>query len=147
MPDLFPSFDVPSNIENESATDSVNFKPSIDFDFNTGDFTRTAGQLKEADGYDAWVQWCIKIVATPRYDCLAYSNQIGIEIPVTLDSIEQGEAETQLKATITDALLADPSGRTQLVDGFTFTWNENSVKMTCRVTASDGATATISATY
>lgn len=147
MPDLFPTFDVPANIENESGTDTADFNPSIDFDFDAGDFTRTSGQFKEADGFDAWVQWCVKVVKTTRYDCLAYSDQLGVEIPDGFDSMEYSDAETQISDTITDALMADPAGRTHSVDEFSFTWGEDNVIMTCTVTAADEATATVSATY
>jgi Protein of unknown function (DUF2634). len=147
MPDLFPTFDVPSNIENENGTESADFNSGIDFDFEKGDFTTAAGRLQETDGYNVWVQWCIKMISTQRYNCMAYSDQMGVEIPSDICSMESSDAEAQIISTITDALLADPAGRTQSVDSFSFSWGEDNVQVTCAVTAADGATAVLSAAY
>ena len=42
--------------------------PASFFDFDTGDFvTLHDGKLKEASGFEAWVQWCYKTIMTQRY--------------------------------------------------------------------------------
>lgn len=147
MPDLFPAFAVPTGIEDENGAEAAIFNSSIDFDFEKGDFTKSAGRLKVSDGYNAWVQWCIKMISTQRYDCIAYNDQLGVEIPADICSMESSDAESQISSTIADTLLADPAGRTQTVDSFSFSWGEDTVLVTCMVTAADGATATVSASY
>ena len=147
MPDLFPSFNVPDYIESGSAQSSQNFPKSVLFDFDSGDFVRDgAGRLIESSGYDAWVQWCIKAIATQRYDCMAYSSDYGVETDGILSSSisDKDAAEAQIASTITDALLADQNNRTKAVGYFDFYWSEDSVTVKCVATATDGATANIS---
>ena len=43
--------------ENTEEEEDAGYKPSIFFDFDTGDFvTLHVGKLKEASGFEAWVQ-------------------------------------------------------------------------------------------
>ena len=144
MPDLFPSFSVPDYIESESEQQNQIFPKSVSFDFKIGDFIRDgANRMVASSGYDAWVQWCIKIIRTQRYSCIAYSSDQGVETDAALSSSQNKEAaEAQITSTVTDALMED--SRTKSVGYFDFEWGEDSVNMKCTVTASDGATANIS---
>ena len=61
--------------ENTEEDEDAGYKPSIFFDFDTGDFvTLHDGKLKEASGFEAWVQWCYKTIMTQRYAHEGYSK-------------------------------------------------------------------------
>lgn len=146
MVNLFPSFEVPDYIESESVQQNQTFPGSVAFDFKTGDFVRDgAGRPVASSGYDTWVQWCLKVIKTQRFSCLAYSSDIGVETDSALaSSADKESAEAQITSTITDALMADSLGRTKAVGYFEFSWGSDSVNMSCVVSAVDGATANIS---
>lgn len=91
-----------------------------------GDFVRNgANQLLECDGREAYRVWCVKVVNTERYTCLAYSDSIGTEMESAIKEKSSGAVESAIERTITEALLVNP--RTEYVRGFVFTWNGDSV--------------------
>lgn len=145
MANLLPSFDVPQNISIQNSTQPAYlYNPSAYFDFETGDFVRDgAHKIKIADGYDAWVQWCLKTVYTQRYSCLAYSPEIGIETD-GIESSDHKTAESTLERTITEAILADPMRRTQYAKDFLFEWDGEAVRVSFSVYGSNGAVAALS---
>ena len=74
--------------ENTEEDEDAGYKPSIFFDFDTGDFvTLHDGKLKEASGFEAWVQWCYKTIMTQRYAHEGYSTDIGLTMKVPCKQI------------------------------------------------------------
>lgn len=119
MPDLFPTFDIPDDVED--LEQPVEYKRSYYFDFEAGDFVVAAGKVETTDGYHAWVQRCVKAVLTERYRYLAYTDDYGSEIEEMRSAASRDQAEDLAEETITDALLADPA--TGSVSDFAFEWN------------------------
>lgn len=126
---LYPTFDVPAVVEQVQEPYNKT-KQSLYFDFNKGDFAiDRSGRLQTATPYETWIQWCLKTVYTQRWSCLAYSDQIGVELEEALETTGRGAQESYIKRTITEALLADPYGRTKRVYGFSFHWGADSVEV------------------
>ena len=90
--------------ENTEEEEDAGYKPSIFFDFDTGDFvTLHDGKLKEASGFEAWVQWCYKTIMTQRYAHEGYSTDIGIDYESALQADSREEAESILQREIEEA--------------------------------------------
>ena len=125
MPDLYPVFEVPV-LESAEIFEEQNYKPSVRFDFVTGDFLRDgAGRMIIADGKDAWIQWCIKTVHTERLACMAYSSDIGTEMEDALRHSDVAAVESAVERTITEALMTNP--RTEYLRGFVFAWSADAL--------------------
>lgn len=129
-----------SEEENEDEDEEgAGYKPSIFFDFETGDFVRTHdGKLKEASGYEAWKQWCIKTCMTQRYACEAYSDDIAIDFEEALKAETRAETESILRREIEEALMADPSERTLYVGTIDFNWQADSCLVDVKIQGIDG---------
>jgi len=124
MPNLYPTFELPTIVEQEQSQLAPEYPKSYLFDFEKGDFVRDGtGRIVVCDGHTAWVQWCIKAVMTERFSCLAYSGNYGVEIDGALKQPTRAAVETEVERTITEALLADP--RTYAVRDFSFEWRGN----------------------
>ena len=122
MPDLYPTFEPPTIVEQEHPQLTPEYPKSYLFDFEKGDFVIDgAGRIVIADGHTAWAQWCIKAVLTERFACLAYSRNYGAEVEQALKQPDRALVEMEIKRTITEALLVDP--RTELVKDFSFKWH------------------------
>lgn len=118
---LFPTVEVPELIQ-ESEQYDEKYKPSVAWDLEAGDFVRNgANQLMECDGRDAYRVWCVKVVNTERWACLAYPDSIGTEMESALKEKTNAAVESAAERTITEALLVNP--RTEYVREFEFTWN------------------------
>ena len=127
---LFPTVEVPDFIE-ESEMYDEKYKPSVAWDFEKGDFVRNgANQLVECGGKDTYRVWCVKVVQTERFTCLAYSDYIGTEMESALKEKSNGAVESAIERTITEALLVNP--RTEYVRGFSFSWKGDEIY--CRFT-------------
>ena len=126
-------------IDDGQDEEAIGYKKSIYFDENLGDFKRDGTKkLVEADGVDAWIQWCMKVLKTKRYVCQAYSDDIGIDIESVFQAESRKEAESILENEITEALEADPYQRTDMVKSVTFQWkNADSLEVTCNVLGID----------
>lgn len=121
MPNLYPTFEPPTIVEQEQPQLAPEYPESYLFDFEKGDFVRdTAGHIVIADGHRAWVQWCVKTVLTERFACLAYSWNYGVEAEQAIKQPDRPLVEMEIERTITEALMADP--RTELVRDFSFKW-------------------------
>lgn len=121
MPNLYPVFEMPELVEQQQTQPEPEYPESYLFDFEKGDFVRdAAGRIAIADGYRAWVQWCVKTVLTERFACLAYSWNYGVEIKQAIKQLDRALVEMEIERTITEALMADP--RTELVRDFVFRW-------------------------
>jgi len=122
MPNLYPTFEPPTIVEQEQLQLAPEYPKSYLFDFEKGDFVLDgAGRIAIADGHTAWVQWCVKTVLTERFAYLAYSWNYGVEIDEALKQPTRALVEMEIERTITEALLADP--RTKLVTDFSFKWH------------------------
>lgn len=123
---LFPTFDMPEIVSGETTDTIVKYGRSWNFDFDAGEFVTDGGnRVQEADGYNAWVQWCIKTCLTERFSFLAYSSAIGVESEEARQQPSRKATESVLERSISEALLADP--RTESVRGFSFSWAGDSV--------------------
>ena len=111
------------------------YRKSISFDDSVRDFKQDGTKkLIEADGVEAWIQWCMKILQTKRYICQAYSDDIGLDIEQIFQAEDRKEIENLLKKEIVDALEADPYHRMEVVQSVEFLWvNDVEVEVLCRV--------------
>ena len=122
MPNLYPTFEPPTIVEQEQPQLAPEYPKSYLFDFEKGDFVLDgAGRIVIADGYTAWVQWCVKTVLTERFAYLAYSWNYGVEVEQAIKQPDRALVEMEIERTITEALMADP--RTELVRDFSFKWH------------------------
>jgi len=113
---LFPVFDMPDILEEEE--DEEKYQPSVYFDFELGDFVLDgAHRMVKADGREAYIQWCLKMVETERDSYLAYSQEIGTEFE-EIRNDDQESFKAEVEQTITDALMVHPA--TEYVRDFEF---------------------------
>ena len=150
MADLFPVFDVPADIEGED-TEMEGYEgeyaPAPLWDFAAGDFVMDgAHRSVYGSGYDAWVLWCTKTIMTQRWAHLAYSSSHGVEAEEAFAKADREAVESAFEASITEALLADPLERTVDVRDFEFSWEADSLTISCVAVGTDGNTADIEAT-
>ncbi|MGM9539527.1 DUF2634 domain-containing protein, partial [Anaerovibrio sp.] len=62
---IYPTFRLPPLTAPSLGAKQKRYKSSLMFDFETGDFVRDgAKRLLTCDGHEAWVQWCLKQLAT-----------------------------------------------------------------------------------
>lgn len=110
--------------ETDRADGSVTgYLNGIAFDEETGDFKRDGkNKILDSDGVESWKSWCINCLQTERYKHLAYSTDFGIEIEKAMKANTRAEAENILTREITEALLADPYGRTAYIEELEFDW-------------------------
>lgn len=122
---LFPVFDMP-DISTPSPAEEQKYKPSVYFDYEIGDFKRSgANKILEADGREAYRQWCIKTVLTERLDRMSYSSDIGAELDDALKQGDRAAVESALERTITEALMVNK--RTEYVRTFDFEWKNGAL--------------------
>lgn len=127
--------------ENTEEEEDAGYKPSIFFDFDIGDFVvNNDGNLKEASGFEAWMQWCQKTIMTQRYAHEGYSTDIGIDYESALQADSREEAESILQREMEEALMADPAGRTLYVGTINFDWGADACEVTVQVQGIDGDT-------
>lgn len=125
MPNLFPE-DHGTHVltEDELSSDTpIGYKNGIAFDEQLGDFVRDGrNKLLDSTGIESWQSWCYNCLNTQRYKHLAYSSDFGIEIDKAFQATTRAEAESILTREITEALLADPYGRTAYISDLEFKW-------------------------
>lgn len=125
MPNLLPE-----GYENDVITEEtvaaekpVGYRNGIAFDYGSGDFLRDGmNKLLDSTGIESWKSWCINCLQTERYKHLAYSTDFGIELEAAMSATSREEAESILTRQITEALMADPYGRTEYVSDITYDW-------------------------
>lgn len=137
---VFPEELEEEELQLEEMNEAVNEEPSgyrksICFDEVAGDFKQDGTKkLMEADGVEAWIQWCMKSLQTKRYVCQAYSDDIGIDTDQIFQSADRKEVENLLRREIVDALEADPYGRTEMVQSVEFQWiDDTTVEVLCKI--------------
>lgn len=144
---LFPVFNVPSVLVEETKQ-QMQYMPAPMWDVEAGDFvTDGAGKLLYGSGYDTWVLWCTKSILTQRWAHDGYSANEGIEAIQAFQEPDRQARESALERTITEALLADPMGRTTQVRDFEFIWEADSLWISCIVVGMNGDTASIKAKF
>lgn len=105
------------------------------------------GNIFACTATESWLQWCKKVLETPRYMCDAYSEDIGIDTEEVFAADTKEAAESILKAEITEALTADPYNRTAYVESITCDWFcPDSVYVNVSVVGYDGTAETIDVT-
>lgn len=125
------TFSVPEFIEESSEYDTT-YRRSMKWDYEAGDFVRDgAHRIPECNGYEAFATWCYKISQTERYRCLAYPNEIGVEMERAMKNDDADTVESMVERTITDALMVNP--RTEYVRDFAFWWDGDDLKCKFKV--------------
>jgi len=145
MNNLFPVFDVPGETTDPMDETQQLYQPAPQWDFAAGDFVfNGANQPVYSSGVEAWKLWCIKTIMTQRWAHFGYSENAGIESWEAFQETDRQAQESAFERTITEALLADPAGRTQSVQDFVFEWSVDSLRLTCEIVGHDGNSAEIS---
>ncbi len=125
---IFPVIDVPS-FPKENARYDTKYRRTVKWDVEKGDFAQDgANRMIECSGEEGFMIWCYKIAMTERYACLAYPNEIGVELEAALKEDKHEIAESMIERTITDALKVNP--RTESVSNFIFAWNADEMNCT-----------------
>ncbi len=144
----------PVGYENEIVTlydipdDSVvGYKPGLRFNYETGDFIQDGRyRIQDADGVESWEGWCKACLLTERYQHLAYNTDFGISTEEAFAAKSREKAEALLTREITEALEADPYGRTDYIEDITFNWTApDAVQVIVTVHGIDGVMIDVAA--
>ena len=125
MANLFPEgyADTVITDEDRKSGTPIGYRNGVAFDYETGDFKRDGKKsLLDSDGIESWKSWCIICIQTERYAHLACPSDFGIETAAAMRATSKAEAESILSREITEALLADPYGRTKYVEDISYDW-------------------------
>lgn len=123
--ELFPVVDIPEYTEENEEYD-ISYKPSVAWDLEKGDFVLdSSNAMKRSEGLEAYKVWCVKAVATERYSCLAYNDDLGAEMEDAMKEEDDNAVELAIERTIEETLMANP--RTESVSDFSFTWEPSVV--------------------
>ena len=159
MNNIFPVFDLPVVDVVGIGTSGVapgapTYLPGPSFDVESGDFVfDSLGRAVYSTGVEAWRLWCKKAVLTQRFAHSGYSSDYGIEADEAFALSDRDAIESTFERSITEALMADPSGRTVAVRDFVFEWrdglagvarNAPTLHLRCTVVGIDGNTVEIS---
>lgn len=149
MPNLLPDGYEDEVILEEDLVEEkpVGYLNGVSFDDETGDFKRDGrNKLLDSDGIESWKSWVINCMQTERYKHLAYSSDFGIELDQIFQADSREEAESILTRQITEAVLADPYGRTAYVESITYNWTApDSVEVSATLHGIDDVTIDITA--
>ena len=130
-------FDVPAEATGAGRAAAWGISPR--FDFEAGDIELTgAWRVQMADARESWLLWCVKTVLTEKGACLAYSDNAGTSMRWALEQDKRAAQQEALINAITDALMADPAGRTLSVSGFEFDWAADGVQVSFTLLGADG---------
>lgn len=124
MPEqLFPVFEIPSIVQQETESRDEAFYPGPLFDFDAGDYVRDGQhQILMVDGLDTYMLWCIKALKTQLGACASYPD-FGIDVDGALSEANNAAICSAMERTITEALMRNP--RTERVYSFEFVWTAN----------------------
>ena len=146
---LFPEDYEDETIDEESMESDgpVGYQPGLAFDEKTGDFIRDGkNQIMESTGVDSWKSWCMNCLQTQRYAYIAYGTDFGIEYDRVFAAESRAEAESILTRQITDAIMADPYGRTAYIEEIEFTWTApDAIQIDATIVGIDDITIDITA--
>ncbi|MFS1513041.1 DUF2634 domain-containing protein [Chengkuizengella sp. SCS-71B] len=126
MASLFPE-SIPFEEQQITEQESERSKKTWAFDFEKGDFVRTPdGKTPFIEGIDAYKQWVMFILSTPRYRHLAYPRDYGHEFDdLIYRNLPREANESELKRIITETLMVNP--QTKEVGDFSFSWEGDTV--------------------
>lgn len=125
MPNLLPTGYETEVITEEDIVDEqpIGYRHGVSFDYELGDFRRDGkNKILDSDGIESWKSWVINCMQTERYKHLAYSTDFGIELDKVFGASSREEAESILIRQVTEAILADPYGRTKFIDNIEIIW-------------------------
>lgn len=149
MPNLFPdSYESEVITKDEiTANSPVGYRNGIAYDDDLGDFLRDGKtKIMDSTGIESWKSWCINCIQTERYKHLAYGTDFGIEAEAALKAKSREEAENILTRQITEAIMADPYGRTEYVENIEFEWSApDAVSVNLIIQGKDDVTIDITA--
>lgn len=130
-----------------SQNEQTGYAPGLQFDYENGDFQLDGKhQIQDISGVTSWEDWCRTCLTTERYEHLAYSSDFGIETKEAFSADSHEKAEALLTRQISEALAADPYGRTEYVEDIQFHWTApDSVQVIVVVHGINGITADITA--
>lgn len=135
MADLFPVSESPEFIESTDMLDR-DYHYTVAWDVEKGDFILDGkGKMVTCNGVEGYKVWCCKMALTQRYNCAAYSDDIGTELDEALDETDEQAVESALERTITEALMVNP--RTEYVREFQFKWDGDLIKVSFLVKGVD----------
>lgn len=137
MSSLFPTD--PSQVRGaDGRPGGVQFPRTWQFDHGAGDFEPDpAGRIAVCRDVDAYRQWALNTLLTPRYRHPTYGRQVGTEVEEMLrQNLPQSILESELARTITEALMVDP--RTARVGDFVFRRQGNALEVSCTITTARG---------
>lgn len=138
---LFPVTESPS-FSTESQAYDTEYHRTLKWDYEKMDFALDGkGDIEECDGTEGFKAWCAKMAYTERYQCLAYSDDIGVEMENALSRQGEKVVESEIARTITEAIEVNP--RTESVTDFQFDWNGDCVGVSFQVTGIDGSKFTV----
>lgn len=126
MANLFPTgYEDEKPVGGVEKEDSpIGYKPGVAFDYETGEFKRDGrNKIMEASGIESWKSWCINCLSTERYAHLAYSTDFGIETKAIFAAETRSAAESILVRQVTEAILADPYGRSEYLTFNNIDWS------------------------
>lgn len=102
---------------------TIGYRNGVSFDESIGDFRRDGkNRMLDSTGIESWQSWVINCLQTERYKHLAYSTDFGIELDAVFAATSREEAESILIRQITEAIMADPYGRTEYIEEIEFDW-------------------------
>lgn len=125
MPNLLPTgyeteVITAEDLENDGP---IGYKNGVSFDYELGDFRRDGkNKILDSDGIESWKSWVINCMQTERYKHLAYGTDFGVEFDKVFAASSREEAESILTRQVTEAILADPYGRTEYIDNIEIIW-------------------------
>lgn len=138
----FPAFASPS-ITVTTQPRTVPYEGSYVWDFARGDFALDgAGKTIPAEGYHAWVQWCVKAVLTERFSSPILHPDYGTEVWAKAIGQHQAVAQEVIARTIREALMFDE--RTGSVGAFSFSRNGDQLYVDFDITPTVGTAVRVS---
>lgn len=127
MANLFPDGleeELPYLDVEEMKDGPIGYKPGISFDYRTGEFAKDGkNKVMESNGIESWKSWIVNCLQTERYAHLAYSTDFGVESEKIFRAKNRAEAESILVREVTEAIMADPYGRTDYVQINAIGWS------------------------
>lgn len=105
---LFPVIDIEDLIDQEKEI-SNEYQPSPMWNLELGDFVRNGrNTVPYADGVEAIKIWCVKMIQTQRYECLAYDEDLGCDLAEAMGEDDEELIASSLERNITEALEINP---------------------------------------
>lgn len=149
MPNLLPIGYEDEVITEEDLMDDepIGYRNGVSFDYELADFRRDGKyRMLDSDGIESWRSWVINCINTERYKHLAYGTDFGIELDLVFAAESREEAESILARQCTEAILADPYGRTDYIDNIEIDWPyPDSIMFSCTLHGVQDVTIDITA--